>query len=687
MSANPNVNVKISITGKDGASKELDRVGRSAAKLGDDLRGAAGAGDGLTSSLRSIAGGDITGGIEGLSAALGVGGLGLAALSAAAAVATATAAIAAAVVKTAEWSEQIEIMRARMATAFVGGSHEALAVANAVGVSVDAIVELQTSLRASGADGEITVAQLQRMADAAAAMGQQGEAPLLAFAAALRTGATDGLAQVGVMVRGKQAIAEYADELGKSAATLTTAERAQAVLGATLAAVERTQTATSATLQRQGAALDTLGNKWSEIKLVMSDLVAGPAAAMVESLLAIIDGAQRASTVLIALGRLAVAPLVSMFRVLSKSIEANAAVMRGDFADGARLAGEALASAALPVVDSIRDISRLSEAAESYGEQARRAADYTRASGVAASVSSGQVGGLAVAYDMFGDAAVKAAAAQAKFAAQDAADRKRRADAASAAAAQRRAAAKALRERQGAEFMAGANAPDTAGAAIAAAEAQSAQALATTYEALEDRILSAYQTIATDPARKAALDQQRIQIDLAREEAKIRGDLFIEEADQIRAIAALREEANTKIAASQAAARDATLSQVQAWAGAGQAVAGALLEGDAAARASAGLQAIIAGADAFKYFAAGNIPGGIASTAAAIGYAKAALMPAPPTPGGGGTQPAKPAAPDRSGGPSNTTINISGIMTTKAEVGAAMKKAMKAAQPTGMAPA
>jgi hypothetical protein len=680
----PNLTSTLTIRGRDEASAELRKVTDSAGGLSDRLRDATASGSGLSDSLRSIVSGDISGGLSGLAEALGVSGVAAGALSAAAGIGATAAAIGAASVKTTEWSMQIELLRARMDTAFTGGSAEAFAIADAVGVSVAAVVELQTSLRASGAEGEITVSQLRAMTDAAMALGKDGDEALTAFAAALRTGATDGLANVGVMVRGKHVIAEYAEALGKSTAELSVAERAQAVLMATQEAANRAVGAGSEVLGRQDDALDALGNRWEQLKQVLSALVAGPAARMVESLVAIATAVRDAIPVVLALGRVAIAPVVQIFNALSAAVEANAAALRGDFAAAAKLAGKALSSALAPE-DAIGNIRRVMEEVDAFGASSRQAAQYTAASGTAAQATSGQIGGLAVAFDMFAQAADKAVKTQAKFTAAKPTSPAARRRAAPTPAGRggdeqdkraRETADEWLRELQAAQ-------------AAAENEAARLQEAARQYDHYRDRVLGAYTEIATDPSRKAALEIQQIEIAAAREMAQVQEMMHLSAAQQAELSAAIQVQALERVRAKQVEVRQAVASQVQAWAGAGLAISQALGVGDAAARASAALQAIIAGADAFKYAAAGNIPGAIASGAAAIGYAKAALTPAPAAPSGA-VAPAVRAAPTPAasggGGQSHTTIHLHGIMTTRAEVGVGVAKAMKAAKATGYLP-
>ena len=204
----------------------------------------------------------------------------------------------------------------------------------------------------------------------------------------------------------------------------------------------------------------------------------------------------------------------------------------------------------------------------------------------------------------------------------------------------------------------------------------------------QDRVLGIYATAEQDPARKALLQQQQIEIDKTRELAEVKANLYLTSAQQAQLAAAIEVEAANKVAAAQREVTSAQYQQVQAYLQAGDAIANALLQGDAATRASAGLKALMAGAESFYQFSLGNIPGGIAAGAAAVQFARAALTSTPPTAQGSAAQaPARePAQADRQGG-SSLVVNLYGIATSKAEVGVNLQKAIKAALPTGMVPA
>jgi hypothetical protein len=223
---------------------------------------------------------------------------------------------------------------------------------------------------------------------------------------------------------------------------------------------------------------------------------------------------------------------------------------------------------------------------------------------------------------------------------------------------------------------------------VSAVQRDLAQKQSDAVQKLQDRVLGIYATAEQDPARKALLQQQQIEIDKTRELAEVKANLYLTSAQQAQLAAAIEVEAANKVAAAQREVTSAQYQQVQAYLQAGDAIANALLQGDAATRASAGLKALMAGAESFYQFSLGNIPGGIAAGAAAVQFARAALTSTPPTAQGSAAQaPARePAQADRQGG-SSLVVNLYGIATSKAEVGVNLQKAIKAALPTGMVPA
>jgi hypothetical protein len=253
-----NVTATLIIKGQDQASAQIDKSTKAAKGLTDQLQQTQSKAQGLTGALRGIASGDI-GGFGKLKDTLGgSGGIGPMLATTALGVASVGVAIGAAAIKVTEWSIEIERLRAQMQFAFAGGEAQAIATAQAIGgVAVESVVKLQTTLKASGAEGKITVEALQGIANAATAMGKTGDDALTAFADALRTGSTESLKQVGVFVNNKLAIKAYADAVGKTPLELNAAERSQAVLNAVMAEVPNlVQAGTDAHARQDKSAVD-----------------------------------------------------------------------------------------------------------------------------------------------------------------------------------------------------------------------------------------------------------------------------------------------------------------------------------------------------------------------------------------------------------------------------------------------
>jgi hypothetical protein len=223
---------------------------------------------------------------------------------------------------------------------------------------------------------------------------------------------------------------------------------------------------------------------------------------------------------------------------------------------------------------------------------------------------------------------------------------------------------------------------------VSAVQRDLAQKQSDAVQKLQDRVLGIYTTAEQDPARKALLQQQQIEIDKTRELAEVKANLYLTTAQQAQLAAAIEIDAANRVAETQRAITAGQYQQVQSYLQAGDAIANALLQGDAAMRASAGLKAIIAGAESLFQFSLGNYPGALAAGVAAVQYARAALTSTPKTAQGSAAQaPARePAQSDRQGG-SSLVVNLYGIATSKAEIGVNLQKAIKAALPTGMVPA
>jgi hypothetical protein len=693
MATSANVTATLIIKGQDQASAQIEKSTKAAKGLTDQLQQTQSKAQGLTGALRGIASGDI-GGFGKLKDTLGgSGGIGPMLATTALGVASVGVAIGAAAIKVTEWSIEIERLRAQMQFAFAGGEAQAIATAQAIGgVAVESVVKLQTTLKASGAEGKITVEALQGIANAATAMGKTGDDALTAFADALRTGSTESLKQVGVFVNNKLAIKAYADAVGKTPLELNAAERSQAVLNAVMAEVPNLVQAGTDAHARQDKALSTLANSTTAFKLELSALVAGPMVKIVENVIDITSGMDRMGAAVKIVIKQALTPLRAILSGVERATRAVALVQRGELAEAALAAGEAILKLN-PITGALtQTVDDWSGRSLEAVEQQLALKSATDGAADALSAQSGKVGGVAYAFDLFNQGVTKAITAQAKFAGDAAKEAQRRRDAARAAAAARAKAAGAQRTRQGEEFMSGLVADTESQAArmreIAASEAKSAQELTATYAALQDRVRGIYATAEQDPARKALLQQQQIEIDKTRELAEVKANLYLTSAQQAQLAAAIEVEAANKVAAAQREVTSAQYQQVQAYLQAGDAIANALLQGDAATRASAGLKALMAGAESFYQFSLGNIPGGIAAGAAAVQFARAALTSTPPTAQGSAAQaPARePAQADRQGG-SSLVVNLYGIATSKAEVGVNLQKAIKAALPTGMVPA
>jgi hypothetical protein len=602
MATSANVTATLIIKGQDQASAQIDKSTKAAKGLTDQLQQTQSKAQGLTGALRGIASGDI-GGFGKLKDTLGgSGGIGPMLATTALGVASVGVAIGAAAIKVTEWSIEIERLRAQMQFAFAGGEAQAIATAQAIGgVAVESVVKLQTTLKASGAEGKITVEALQGIANAATAMGKTGDDALTAFADALRTGSTEALKTVGVSINGEAAIKKYALAMGKTTDTLSAAERSQAVLNAVMAEVPNLVQAGTDAHARQDRALSALANSTTAFKLELSALVAGPMVKIVENVISITNGMDRLGAMVQVVIRTALAPLRAVLSGVERATRAVALVQRGELAEAALAAGEAIAKLN-PITGGLaQTIDDWSGRSLEGVQRQFELKEATNGAADALSAQSGKVGGLATAYDLFNQGVTKAITAQAKFASDAAKEAQRRRDAARAAAAARAKAAGAQRTRQGEEFMSGLAADTESQAArlreIAASEAKSAQELAATYAALQDRILGIYATAEQDPARKALLQQQQIEIDKTRELAEVKANLYLTSAQQAQLAAAIEIEAANRVAETQRAITAGQYQQVQSYLQAGDAIANALLQGDAAMRASAGLKAIMAGAE------------------------------------------------------------------------------------------
>lgn len=226
-------------------------------------------------------------------------------------------------------------------------------------------------------------------------------------------------------------------------------------------------------------------------------------------------------------------------------------------------------------------------------------------------------------------------------------------------------------------------------------EDKSLRSNAQAVEAHRDRVLGVYASIEADPARRALIEQQQIEIQLAKDLMAVKLDQAISDGQRATESAALQVAANQQIKDSIDRVTEAQNAQIQAQiatastaASAVKTLVGVFAGEEVAKRAAAGVDAAIETARAIASFAAYDYVGGAMHAASAIAFGKVALTsPTVPSAGGSGPSQAKPAAESNGGGGGTTVINLHGIMTTKAEVGAAIGKALASAKPTGMVPA
>ena len=694
-----NVSATITIKGQDQASAAINKAGASAKGLSNSLDAAQKKAQGLGGAMRQMASGDVIGGLRGLSGAMGAGaGLAGSAALAAAGIAGIAVALGAAAVKATEWSIEVERMRAQMRFAFgADGEKRALALADAIGgVTVESVVKLQAALKMSGAEGSLTVEQLQRVTNAATAMGKTGDEALTALSEAIKLGNTRALKQTGIFINGAKAMDDYADSVGKSKTELTAAEMSQATINAVMAEIPGLAQAGTDVYARQDTALSNLSNTWTKYKLELSDFIAKPALEVIKYFDALFHGVVLLEKMVWQLVRI---PFVASFEGWRLITEAVSAAMAGEFVKSAELASDAMLAMPKAAFDAASEIARLATESTDAGNAQGWLAQMAEAANLAISAQSGKIGGLAYAADLFNKAARTGAADQVKYLKGQVAIADQRKKAAQAAASQRAKAEADRKKEVGAEFMAGVGADTEAGAAraneIRLEEARALLDNASALEAHRDRVLGVYASIAADPASAAIIERQQIEIQLAKDLMAVQLDQALTSGQRATESAALQVQANAQIRASVDAVTEAQNAQIQAQLGTASTAASAVktLVGvfageEVAKRAAAGVDAAIETARAIASFAAQDYVGGAMHAASAIAFGKVALTsPTVPSAGGSGPSQAKPAAESGGGGGGTTVINLHGIMTTKAEVGAAIGKALASAKPTGMVPA
>ena len=203
------------------------------------------------------------------------------------------------------------------------------------------------------------------------------------------------------------------------------------------------------------------------------------------------------------------------------------------------------------------------------------------------------------------------------------------------------------------------------------------------------------QALTTDPAEKARL--QLIEIEIAQvdrlEAAQARH--YTNEAARATAMLAIENDSNAKrlaiLNSEMARQKQADNAQIDGALKTAGAVVAGLEQIGLAQQAAAGLKALLAGAEAFYQFSLGNIPGGIAATAAAIQFAQIAggAGGSSAASGGGGSFAGQTAqlgaAPQSSGGPTIINFTKGFVVGTPQQVGVAVGKAVKSVASTGYA--
>ena len=384
-----NFSATITIKGQDQASAAINKAGASAKGLSNSLDAAQKKAQVLGGAMRQMASGDVIGGLRGLSGAMGAGaGLAGSAALAAAGIAGIAVALGAAAVKATEWSIEVERMRAQMRFAFgADGEKRALALADAIGgVAVESVVKLQAALKMSGAEGSLTVEQLQRVTNAATAMGKTGDEALTALSEAIKLGNTRALKQTGIAINGAKAMDEYAKSVGKTTTELTAAEMSQATLNAVMAEIPKLAQAGTDVYARQDTALSNLSNTWTKYKLELSDFIAKPALEVIKYFDALFQGVVLLEKMV---WKLVSVPFVAAMKGWELSTAAVSAAMEGDFARAAGLAAEAALALPNALKDGVVEVGRLADESRRAASGQDQIAQKADAATVAISAQSG----------------------------------------------------------------------------------------------------------------------------------------------------------------------------------------------------------------------------------------------------------------------------------------------------------
>jgi hypothetical protein len=338
------VTTTIRLQGEDRASAEINKAKGAIDHTAKSLENAASKSDIMQGSLSKAFSGDILGAAKDLNGIMGSGsGLaGTMALAAVGAVAVGVA-IAGAAIKAAEWSSQIEKLRAATNHALGPDGMERMhALAEAAGGSAEDYGKLAGRLKLMGIDAKITAEQMAELGDRADNVGLDGAAAIAAFGDAIETGKTKSLKAFGVYVDSEEAVKKYAKAHNISTEAMSEADKQTALLAAITENLDKKLANVSSTASRQDDAMDRLGNTWGKLKMELSGAATGPLADVMEAIAETVDVTMRWGKVLVALADLALRPIITLIKVqidafVGLAAAANALIQR-DFAGAAEIA-------------------------------------------------------------------------------------------------------------------------------------------------------------------------------------------------------------------------------------------------------------------------------------------------------------------------------------------------------------
>lgn len=700
MAVAASVKTIIKLEGQDNASRAVNKASSSVGRLNRAVQSAQSSFGRMGQAVRSAFSGDVAGAVGNVSGMLGgAGGMAGAAAAAAAGTAALGAAVAVAAYKFTEWSVEIERTRAALDSTFGRGQgvETAIGFARAIGgVGVESVAKLATTLKATGVSAQITAAQMQELTARATTMGESGDEALTAFARAIQTGTTRSLQQVGTFINSGRVLDEYAKKWKISTTQIDQATRQQLILDAVMEDLDQQMGSTSTTFARQDDVLARLSVAWTDFKFQLSEVLAGPAAGILETL-------AEAAEAMARFGRVAASVAVALGTTFTANTRAAGIALGGMAAAAATLASGGSLKTAVGLLERASDdavASGIGKSADAwrkvYDEIAKGTAKVRAVSEI--STSGGLKKYLAdvdAVIRLTDKMIVKADAAIAKAAKRAVrAPRAKKTDPAIAAAIDdERAYADALDEvgKINREAVASTRALEDTRLRIAALQAGDDARAKARVDVMRIE-LDLQRKIAAIKASDLTVSQQTAQIQALQAEARIRRTQTLAAAEQraaqVKAQSDAEEMARVKqlTAARQAAAQQSIRSSFEV-ANAGVQAAGAL---GASQRVLAGIQAGIATGEGLLAVARYDFGAAASAFAAAIAFgAQAFAKPSTPTattpagPSGGGISGPAPS----SGGSSAPVFNIvlNGVMTTRAEVGAAIDKATKAAQMAGMA--